>query len=116
MISPTTGPTTSGKNNEESTKTATPTRPSRVPRDVTSEEPHPNERGRRSQPPALFERHLVPPPARRPVVVIVGAAALVVLVLGARYARRGAGELDQRIGAKTLAHLSGHPSLGSTWA
>ena len=49
-------------------------------------------------------------------MVIVGAAALVVLVLGARYARRGAGELDQRIGAKTLAHLSGHPSLGSTWA
>lgn len=46
-------------------------------------------------------------------MVIVGAAAVVVLVLGARYARRGAGELDQRIGAKTVAHLSGHPRLVS---
>jgi len=43
----------------------------------------------------------------------VGAAALVVLVLGAPYARRGAGELDQRIGAKIVAHLSGHPRLVS---
>jgi len=45
--------------------------------------------------------------------VIVGVAALVVLVLGARYARRAAGELDQRIGAKIVAHLSGHPRLVS---
>ncbi len=44
-------------------------------------------------------------------MVLVGAAALVVLVLGARYARRGAGELDQRIGAKTVAHLYGHPRV-----
>jgi len=58
-------------------------------------------------------RRLVPPVARRPVAALVGAAALVVLVLGARYARRGAGELDQRIGAKTVAHLSGHPRVVS---
>ena len=46
-------------------------------------------------------------------MLLVTVPAVVVLVLGARYAHRGAGEVDQRISGETAAHLSGHPRLVS---
>jgi len=55
----------------------------------------------------------VPPAARRPIVLLMSVAGFVVLVLGARYAHRGSGEVDQRISGETAAHLSGHPRLVS---
>jgi len=55
----------------------------------------------------------VPSAARRSIVLLVRVAGFVVLVLGARYAHRGTGEVDQRISGETAAHLSGHPRLVS---
>ncbi len=55
----------------------------------------------------------MPPAAHRPIVLLVSVAGFVVLVLGARYAHRGGGEVDQRISGATAAHLSGHPRFVS---
>ncbi len=55
----------------------------------------------------------MPSAARRSIVLLVRVAGFVVLVLGARYAHRGTGEVDQRISGETAAHLSGHPRLVS---
>ncbi len=55
----------------------------------------------------------MPPAAHRPIGLLVSVAGFVVLVLGARYAHRGGGEVDQRISGATAAHLSGHPQFVS---